>query len=373
MTDSSPPADGIAATAGAILTVDLDAIAANYCLLRDRLDGAACAAVVKADAYGLGADRVAPTLYGVGCRHFFVALPDEAIALRRILPDAEIYVFIGPLPGTAPVYHEHGLVPVLNDLGQIERWQQLSAGQGPLPAVLHIDTGMNRLGLGPDEGARLIAEPERLDGIDLRYVMSHLASAEAPDDPLNRAQLDRFTAFHDALPALPASLANSSGIFLGPAFHFDLARPGAALYGVNPTPGAANPMRNVVRLGGRIVQLRDVDSPMTVGYGATHRVAKKGKIATISVGYADGYLRSLSGRGSCLIGGVRVPVVGRVSMDLITVDVSNVPMQELEPGGFAELLGDDHSIDDLAREGGTIGYEILTALGHRYHRTYLGG
>jgi alanine racemase len=370
MTDSSPPADGAALTAGAVLTVDLDAIAANYCLLRDRLGTTACAAVVKADAYGLGADRVAPALHEAGCRRFFVALLDEGIALRRALPEAEIYVFIGPLPGTAPVYREHRLIPVLNDLGQVERWQRF--GGGPLPAVLQIDTGMNRLGLGPDESARLVAEPERLAGIDLRYVMSHLVSAEIADDALNRTQLDRFVAVRDKLPALAASLANSSGIFLGPAFHFDLARPGAALYGVNPTPGAPNPMRNVVRLEGRIVQVRDVDSPMTVGYGATHRVAKKGKIATISVGYADGYLRSLSGRGSCQIGGVRVPVVGRVSMDLITVDVSNVPMQDLEPGGFAALLGDDHGVDDLAREGGTIGYEILTALGRRYHRHYLG-
>ncbi len=366
---SSPPA---ARGAGAILTIDLDAIAANYRTLRDRLDGAACAAVVKADAYGLGVEAVAPALHKAGCRRFFVALLDEAIVLRRCLPDAEIFVIIGLLPGTAPAFREHRLVPVLNDLGQIEEWRRGCADSGSLPAALHIDTGMNRLGLGPEDSARLIAEPERLAGIDLCCVMSHLIHAEAADDPLNQTQLARFAAIRDRLPAAPGSLANSSGVFLGPAFHLDLARPGAALYGVNPIPGAPNPMRNVVRLTARIVQLRDVDSPMTVGYGATHKVVNKGKIATISIGYADGYLRSTSGRGSCLVGGVRVPMVGRVSMDLITVDVSNVPSQNLEPGGFAEILGDDFGVDDLARESGTIGYEILTALGRRHHRRYVG-
>jgi alanine racemase len=358
---------------GAILTVDLDAIAANYRLLRDRLNGTDCAAVVKADAYALGADRVAPVLFAEGCRHFFVALLDEGVALRSHLPEASIYVLNGPTPNTEPIYAEHDLVPVLNHLGQVERWRHYCVGHGSRSAAIHVDTGMNRLGLGADEVARLAADPMALQGIHLAYIVSHLVTSEQADHQLNATQLARFIEMRRSLPKAPASLANSSGIFLGPAYQFDLARPGIAIFGGNPTPGQPNPMRGVVRLDGRIVQVRDVDSPMTVGYGATHRVPRKGKLATISVGYADGYTRALSGRGSCLIGEYRVPVVGRVSMDLISVDVTDVPTHLVEEGGLVELLGPTHSVDDLAREAGTISYEILTSLGPRYHRRYVGG
>ncbi|MCP4330047.1 MAG: alanine racemase [Alphaproteobacteria bacterium] len=357
----------------AVLTIDLDAIAANYHTLRSRLAGGICAAVVKADAYGLGAARIAPVLQNAGCRHFFVALLDEAVALRAFLPQADIYVLNGLLPGSEATFHRHRLVPVLNDLSQITRWQTYSREHGPLGAAIHIDTGMNRLGLCPVQTDHLIAEPERLDGIDLLYIVSHLVRAEENDHPLNRTQLDTLSTALGRLPSVPVSFANSSGMFLASSFHFDLARPGAALYGVNPTPTAENPMRNAVRLEAPILQVRDVDSPMTVGYGATHKISKRGKLATISVGYADGYLRSLSSRGTCVVNGVRAPVVGRVSMDLITVDVSNVQSQSIKAGDKVEVLGPGHDINDLANEAGTIGYEILTSLGRRYRRRYVGG
>ncbi len=358
-------------TAYAVLDIDLDALVGNWRSLRDRLpQGAICAGVVKADAYGLGMAKVAAALAAAGCRLFFVAQLGEAAALRRLLPDAEIAVLNGLLPGEAAAFAAHRLIPVLNDLGQIAAWR--GTGNG-LPAIIHVDTGMARLGLPPVELARLAADPSLLAGLSLRAVMSHLACADEPSHPHNARQLAAFGAARAELPAAPASLANSSGIFLGPAYHFDIARPGAAVYGVNPLPGRPNPMAQVVRLKGKILQTRDIDRGEFVGYGSMHRREGPGRIATVAVGYADGWLRSLSNRGSVAIAGQRVPVVGRISMDLMTIDVTALDPQAASPGNFAELIGPGNDIDAVAAQAGTIGYEILTALGDRYHRAYRGG
>lgn len=368
----SIPAVPAEAWAAAILTIDLGAVVANWCLLRDCVAPADCAAVVKADAYGLGAARVAPALAAAGCRRFFVAMPDEAVALRAVLPEVEIACFGGLPAGAEAVFREHRIVPVLNHLGEIARWSAYARRTGgPLPAIVHLDTGMNRLGLGPDERADLAEQPERLVGIDVRCWISHLACADQPTHWLTAAQLGRFRLALAALPPAPASLANSAGIFRGRALRFDRVRPGAALYGVNPTPESANPMQGTIVLEGRILQVRAVDRPMTVGYGAAHFVARKGRIATISVGYADGYGRALSGRGHVFVAGRPAAVVGRVSMDLITADVTNIPDHLIQPGGLVELIGPHRPVDQIADEAGTIGYEILTSLGRRYHRRWL--
>ncbi len=356
--------------AASVLTIDLGAIVANYRLLRQRAAPARCAAVVKADAYGLGVAAVAPALARAGCGIFFVATLDEGVELRDLLADAEILVLNGLLNGEAAVYAEYRLVPTLNDLGQIRIWATQCRRDRPLPAALQIDTGMSRLGLPPSEFDLLVAEPERLDGIELRYLLSHLACADTPDHPLNRMQRRDFAAAVRRLPGPSASLAASSGIFLGADWHFDLVRPGAALYGVAPLVGATNPMSQVVRLQGKILQVRNVDTPQTVGYGATHRFSGPTRVATVAAGYADGYLRSLSGRGTAYWGETALPVIGRVSMDLITLDVSHAP--EARPGDMIDLIGPHHGIDALAEEAGTIGYEILTSLGRRYRRVYLG-
>ncbi|MFQ5984632.1 MAG: alanine racemase [Alphaproteobacteria bacterium] len=358
--------------AGAVLTIDLGAIAVNYRRLNERLGGAKCACVVKAGAYGLGMGRVARALARAGCDSFFVATLDEGLRLRRLLNEAEIAVFNGPPPGAEGELVANRLIPVLNDLGDIARWGARAHGHRRLHAILHVDTGMCRLGLPPEAVDRLAAEPERLAGLDVRLVMSHLACADEPESPMNARQLAAFTAARAGLPLAPASLAASSGIFLGAAYHFDVARPGAALYGINPTPGRPNPMAEVVRLQGKIIQVRDVDSPQTVGYGATHRVAGPGRIATVPVGYADGYHRSLSNRAFAYIGNTQIPVVGRVSMDLITLDVSAVPPERSQPGTTVDLIGGPSALDDVAARAGTIGYEILTSLGRRYPRRYVG-
>ena len=370
------PSEDIArAAAGAILTVDLDAIAANWRSLAARLHKAArCAAVVKADAYGLGMTSVAPALAAAGCRTFFVAQLEEGLALRRTLPQAEIAVLAAPITGLEAEYHRHRLLPVLNSLGDIEAWQGFVRSHGTCPAMLHVDTGMARLGLSDSELDRLATEPERLGGVEIACVMSHLACSDEPTHPLNVEQLARFRETLRRLPIqAPASFANSSGIFLGPEYHFDLVRPGVALYGANPTPGQANPMRPVVRLQGRILQLRDVDRTLTVGYGASATMQPPGRLATIGTGYADGYLRSLSGRGSARIAGHRVALVGRVSMDLIVADVTGVPAEHVRPGDLVDLIGPSHDIDAVAAEAGTIAYEILTGLGSRYARRYMRG
>src|SRR5690349_12138678 len=258
-------------SAGALLTIDLDAIRANYRLLREHLGAAACAGVVKADAYGLGADRVAPVLAAEGCRHFFVAHLDEGITLRPHVPEeAEIFILHGLMPGVEAAALAYRLIPVLNSLAQVDAWTSLARSVGRrLPAVLQVDTGMSRLGLSRAELAIIADDHSRLDGINLRYVMSHLACAEQQGHGLNASQLARFHEARALLPAAPASFANSSGVFLGPDFHFDLARPGAALYGVAPVAGQPNPMRPVVRLQGRVIQVREIEAGDVVGYGGT--------------------------------------------------------------------------------------------------------
>lgn len=360
--------------AGALLTVDLDAIAENYGRLRALLrPGAQCAGVVKADGYGCGAIKVAKRLFAEGCRVFFVARADEGFALKPHLPEAEVCVLDGLLPGLVNDYAEAGIVPVLNDAGQVEAWTAYcAANEYRPPVVVHVDTGMNRLGLAEKDALILAEDTDALRAFSDVLVMSHLVLSEEPESPINAAQLAAYERVRARFPKAKSSLANSSGIFLGPAFHFDLARPGYALYGGNPTPGKPNPMRHAVQLLARIIAVREVDNAGTVGYGATARIGAGGRIATIAVGYADGYLRSLSNRGEAWIGPHRVPLIGRVSMDLVTLDVSSVPPEACQAGEFAELIGAHIEVDAIAVRAGTNGYEILTSLGPRYHRAYLG-
>lgn len=367
-----PPATAAARRAGAILTIDLAAIADNYRTLCRASDGATCAAVVKADAYGLGADRVAPALARAGCRDFFVAHLEEGIALRAVLGlGPRITVLHGAPPGTEPDCLAHALVPVLNDAHQLAAWRGLARRQArALPAILQVDTGMARFGFAGADCDALLAGPEGLAGLSLALVMSHLACADQPDHPVNAAQLVAFAEIRARLPGTPASLAASSGIFLHPAFHADLVRPGAALYGVNPQPARPNPMRPVLRLQARILQLREVAAGSGIGYGHAARAHRPMRLAVVAAGYADGYLRSASGRAQAFAGPCPLPGIGRVSMDSVILDVTDAPPEAIQVGGFVDLIGPDHGVDALAEAAGTIGYEILTSLGARYHRIY---
>jgi alanine racemase len=377
---SPPDADDDATTrrAGAVLTVDLGAIAANWRGLRDagRAGGRPvdCAAVLKADAYGTGATVVGPRLAAEGCRHFFVAHIDEGIALRAVLPELPIYVLNGLLAGTESDFLEHGLTPVLNHLAQLNAWRATAQRYSrPLDAVIHVDTGMNRLGFSAEEAQLLTGERGRLRGLRLALLMSHLVASEEQSNPVNGEQLSRFRAFVRSMPGAPTSLANSSGIFLGPDYHFDLLRPGAALYGINPLPGQSNPMLPVVTLVARILQVRRIDALQTVGYGGAWRAARPGRVATIALGYADGYFRTLINRTHVHLAGHRVPVIGRISMDLSTIDVTDVPEVDCQPGTSVEVLGAHMTPDDLAEHARTNAYEIMTALGRRYARVHVEG
>jgi alanine racemase len=356
--------------ARAVLTIDLGAMVENYGHLRRRAPSAEIAAVVKADGYGLGLLEVSAALWQGGCRTFFVAHPGEGLALRAALPDAAIYVLHGLQEESGEALAEAGLIPVLNHPGELARYAALArAGELRLPAALQIDTGMCRLGFAEGELEHL--DPAHLETIDLRLVMSHLACAEEADNPLNQEQLAGFERLRQLLPAAPASLANSSGIFLGPAFHHQLCRAGVALYGVNPTPGHANPMAPVVTLEAPVLQVHEVRVPGSVGYGATYPIRPGARIATVPVGYADGYLRAASRRGTARIGGREVPLAGRVSMDLISLDVSDLPAGAVRPGTPVELIGGPDGVDRLAAAADTIGYEVLTRLGSRFARRYI--
>ncbi|MEZ5245398.1 MAG: alanine racemase [Acidimicrobiales bacterium] len=354
------------------LTVDLDALAENYRHVRERLAGVPAGAAVKADAYGLGIEPVARRLWSEGCGEFFVANVDEGIELRGILPQANINVFDGAAPGTEDALVVHGLVPVVITLDQLSGWQATASRRGVrLPVGVHFDTGINRTGLGRRDTATLMEEPDRLDGLDLRHVVSHLASADEPTDQSER-QLERFRAIRAAFPGGLASLANSAGIFRGTEFHFDLGRPGIALYGGAPSDALDRPLSTVVTLEAPILQVREVETGDEIGYGATHVVDGPRVHAVVGLGYADGYHRAGSNRAEAVIEGQVVPVVGRVSMDLTILDVTDVPPAARAPGSMVELLGPVASVERLGAAAGTISYEVFTSLGSRYERVYLG-
>lgn len=357
--------------AGAVLTIDLGAIRKNYRLLKDRLDGAMCAAVVKADGYGLGAAEVASALRKEGCEAFFVAHAAEGISLRQALGGGpDIYVLNGIHPGAEDDCAKAGLIAVANSSAQLAAWQAAAQRRARrLPVAVQVDSGMSRLGMSPVEIENI--DRTAFEGLDLKLVMSHLACADEPANPANEAQREAFDAHRRKLPSAPASLANGSGIFLGSAFHHDLARPGAALYGVNPTPGEDNPMLQVVRLEAKVIQTRDLAAGIGVGYGYSFRTEMPLRAATIALGYADGWPRRAS--AAAWYAGKKLPFAGRVSMDSIVLDVSTLAPGELQPGDFVELIGSRQTIDDLAMLSGTIGYEILTGLGRRFHRRYEGG
>jgi alanine racemase len=364
--------------AGAILTVDLKALVENWRILKKRArSGCDVGAVVKANAYGLGLEPVARALAAAGCATFYVAHLDGAIALRHIVgPNARIACLNGPNRGTERDHAAFRIMPVLSTVEHVKAWRTYALREEVLlESIVQVDTGMNRLGLGERDFAALMNDADGFVGLHPQMLLSHLACADEPGHDMNRKQRERFAErlaeFRTRFPDARGSLANSAGILLGEAFHFDYARPGIALYGGNPFATGTNPMLPVAYLKARITQVRRVDTPGVVGYGAAARVGEGTKLATVSMGYADGFLRSLGQRGHGILDGIKVPVVGRVSMDLITFDVSNVAESAAQAGGFIEILGATHPVDALAAEAGTSAYEILTALGDRFHRRYL--
>lgn len=367
-----------ASTAGAtgVVEIDLSALRSNWRALAALVAPARCAAVVKADAYGLGAARVIPALAAAGCKTFFIATPNEAEEARRLAPQAAIYALDGLL-GAPAHFARLNIRPVLSTRDDVETWTLQSRAHGRrLAAALHIDTGLNRLGLPAAETRRIAGDPALLSTIDVTLVMSHLASADNARDPKNRDQLIAFETLTTLFPNTPRSLAASDGLLLGRAYHFDLVRPGYALYGGQASEASRAPVSPVVTVRARILAIADVAPGESVGYSATWRAKRPSRIATIAAGYADGVPRGASAAddspgGAVLIGGKRAPIVGRVSMDLITVDVTDLPRDAARPGAFATLIGDGLTLEEFGRGAGTIGYEILTRLGRRFERRYI--
>ena len=358
---------------GGRLTVDLDALADNWAALARLASTAETAAVVKGDAYGIGVEAAAPAIARAGCKTFFVALPSEGVQLRAALPSAVIYVLNGLLEGTAATYAGLDLRPVLSSWDEIEEWAAYREKGVATGSAIHVDTGMNRLGLTLHEALDLARRSDLLAAIGPTLIMSHLSSADTPADPFNFRQLALFNEIRGEFPDLPASLANSAGILLGEDFHFDLVRPGIALYGAS---AAAAPLRTVVTAEARVLAVREVEEGEAVGYGSSERVKRTSRIAILAAGYADGYHRRAGSsddrKGAHVyIRGRPAPLVGRVSMDLMAADVTDI--RAVTRGDWAELFGPSVPIDDLARTAGTIGYELLTGLGRRYARQYLGG
>ena len=364
--------------AGAVLTIDLVALKDNWRLLNDNAGAAECGAAVKGNAYGLGITPVAKALWEAGCRAFFVARPKEGEELRRILPQSTIYVLDGLFAGQAEFYAKLGLCPALISIEEAREWAGFGRVYGrKLPCAIHVDTGINRLGFTMQEFAALLGDAFLMEGLNVSLLMSHLACADDPPHPLNLKQRDAFAEVRRKLPGVPASLANSAGIFLGSGYTHDLVRPGIALYGGNPTPGSPNPMRAVAHLEGTVMQVRQVKPGETVGYGATWEAQRPSRIAVLGAGYKDGVPRALSskqtdGPAQVFIGGRRCPVVGRISMDMMGIDITGLTPHSVVRGTRAEILGANIPIDEAAGWADTISYELLTRLGSRYARLYSG-
>ena len=362
--------------AGAVLSIDLAALKQNYKALAAKASAASCGAAVKGNAYGLGIEPVSKALWEAGCRVFFVARPKEGEELRAVLPLAVIYVLDGLFPGQAEFYAKLDLRPALISIDEAREWVSFGRQYGrALPCALHVDTGINRLGLSMEAFHALTLEGNLLRGLNVTLVMSHLACADEPAHPLNAKQRERFKAVRAMIPNSPASLGNSSGIYLGKSYLHDLVRPGIALYGGNPTPGKRNPMKPVAILQGAVLQVRDVKKGDTVGYSATWKAPRDSSVAILGAGYKDGVPRQLSsssknGPAQVSIHGKRCPIIGRVSMDMMAIDVTALKRGRVAKGTMAEIFGHHITIDEAAAWAGTISYELLTRLGSRYARVY---
>jgi alanine racemase len=361
---------------GPRLTVDLGAIIRNWQALDKISAGALTGAAVKADAYGVGLVPAGKALFAAGARFFFVATADEGLALRAAVPDSYIFVLNGLYPGAAPLYVGERLMPVINSVGMLEEWLVACLGRNEaLPAALHFDTGMNRLGFRLNETSIVKRMCEDV-GYAPQMVMSHLACADQPQHEKNRTQLALFASVVAQFPGIPASLANSAATMTSREMHFQMVRPGIALYGGRAVNGRRNPMVPAVTLEAPILQVRECKTGESVGYGATYILPRDTRVAVIGLGYADGFLRSLSSTnqhagGRAFIRGRICPVLGRVSMDMFEVDITDLGNDIPLPGELVEVLGPNVSVDEQADPGGTIGYEILTSLKGRYTRAYV--
>jgi len=356
-----------------ILEINLARVVENYKTMSKSIKtGCIVAPVVKANGYGLGAAPISESLYKSGCKAFCVAYVEEAIQIREKIPSAEIYVFHGVQQSDLEIAHRKNLIPVLNDLYQIELWNSYAAKNNKkLPAVIHVDTGMGRLGLTESNIEKIANNEDFCSFIDIKYIMSHPSCADDPERKENAKQLEELKKISALFPDTKISFANSAAIMLGNEYHFDMVRPGCSLYGINPMPSKPTPVQQVATLKAEVIQIRNIEKDQAISYSGRYQAKKGDRIATVLCGYADGYLRCLTGKGSAHFEGMRLPIVGTVTMDMVMIDISKVPENRLQYMNYVELLGDHITVDELAQSANTIGYEILTSLGNRFKRVYV--
>ncbi|MBY0502056.1 MAG: alanine racemase [Alphaproteobacteria bacterium] len=355
-----------------VLEIDTRAIAQNYKTLQAFLTPSICAAVLKADAYGFGAKEIASLLWQEDCKHFFVAHLEEGLSLRKQLKDPTIYVFSGLLPGTSDIFVEHKLIPVLNDFWMVNEWaKEAKKVNKALPCALHFDTGMHRNGFDQQHLAQLFDEIDLLNLLEVKLILSHLVSSHDTQDPLNIKQNDLFNSIRKRFPKAKASLADTGGIYLGKSYHYDLARPGKGLFGLFPSPKGTTPLQQCTKVRGRIIQVRSAHKGESVGYGATYVLSRESKLATLGIGFADGYDRRFSNNAHVEIQGFKAPIVGRISMDYTVIDVTDIPEILCYTGGWAELVNKTLTLDSIAHNIGTISRELSTGFGKRLYRVYL--
>jgi len=362
----TPALDTIPAAVCGVLSINLGAVASNYRTLSSHLKSGSIAAVLKADAYGLGLVPVGQTLASAGCQNFFVAHLEEALELRSHLNHANIYVLSGVLKGTESDFRHHNITPVLNDYEMTERWAN-QPHTASIPAVLHVDTGMNRNGFDGPDLKHLLQNASLLERLDVKYLMSHLACAPDPSHPLNTQQRETFEQLRRLFPGLKGSLADTAGLYLGPEYHYDLTRSGKGIVGMYEAPTGPK-LQNVATFQARVIQIREAKKGETVGYNANVTLEKDTRLAVLGVGFADGLDRRLSHGGSVMLGGHKAPIVGTLSMDYTVVDISHAP--SVQVGDWAEVFGDALSIQDVAHQIQTISREISTRLGKRLLRVY---
>ena len=358
----------------ATLYIDLEAVKKNYLILKEKVKPATCAATVKANAYGLDVGKISEALFEAGCRDFFVATLGEAVFLRKTITNANIYVFHGLKKCETDAFYQYKLTPILNDYEQVYVWNEFAKEKKEkLRAIVHFDTGINRLGIVRAETTNVVKNQEKLfSDLEIVAIMSHLACSNEIDNVRNKNQLESFKKIAQKFPKTKYTLANSSAIYLGDEYHFDLVRPGAALFGIDPTPySQENPMHNVVSLVSKIIHIKTIDENGMVGYGNMCPVAKGARLATIPVGYADGYLRSLTNRGYVYLKGKKVPTLGKISMDMTMIDISCFKEGEINLNDEVEIIGKNINLSNLSTQAGTIPYEILTSFSSRFKREFV--
>jgi alanine racemase len=356
-----------------VIEINLSALNANYNFIKSFLtNNTKVAAVIKANAYGLGAKEILESLSETDCKDYCFAYVSEALSLKDKLHGYNVYIFNGITHEDTIECAINNYIPIIGNFYQLEIWKQTASKlEKKLPAILHVDTGMGRLGFSETQLHKIISNPELIEGIEFQYLMSHLACADERDHPLNKIQLGLIQKYSSYFPNLPITFANSAGILLSPNYHFSMVRPGCALYGINPNNDLSNPMKQVVTIKAQVLQIREIENDQNISYGGRYTARKGQRIAVLAFGYADGYIRIQTNNAFGYFKGYRIPIISTITMDLVMADITSIPEQLINEMDYVELMGENITVDEVAKYAKTIGYEVLTRLSNRIKRVYI--